>query len=79
MFASRAALAMAASQEHERVQEMTEDLKLSRLESQSIARQAELAVALQRGMLTVLPDLAPLQVAALPTGHRRCRDRWRLV
>ena len=27
-------------------------------------RQAELAVALQRGMLTELPDLAPLQVAA---------------
>jgi hypothetical protein len=43
---------------------MTEDLKLSRLESRSNARQAELAVALQRGMLTALPDLAPLQVAA---------------
>jgi len=43
---------------------MTEDLKLSRLQSRTHARKAELAVALQRGMLTELPDLGPLQVAS---------------
>lgn len=64
MFASRAALALFAAQEHERVQAMSEDLKLSRLQSRTHARQAVLAVALQRGMLTELPDLGPLQVAA---------------
>jgi len=64
VFASHAALAMSAAQEHERVQAMTLDLKLSRLESKNNARQAEFAVALQRGMLTALPDLAPLQAAA---------------
>ncbi len=64
VFASHAALAMSAAQEHERVQAMTEDLKLSRLQSRTHARKAELAVALQRGMLTELPDLGPLQVAA---------------
>ena len=64
VFASHAALAMSAAQQHERVQAMTEDLKLSRLQSRTHARQAELAVALQRGMLTELSDLGPLQVAA---------------
>ncbi len=64
VFASHAALAMSAAQEHERVQAITEDLKLSRLQSRTHARKAELAVALQRGMLTELPDLGPLQVAA---------------
>ncbi len=64
VFASHAALAMSAAQEHERVQSMTEDLRLSRQQSKTIARQAELAVALQRGLLADLPDLAPLQVAA---------------
>ncbi len=54
VFASHAALAMSAAQEHERVQAMTEDLMVSRLQSRKHARQAELAVALRRGML---PDL----------------------
>jgi len=64
VFAAQSALAMSAAQEHERVQAMTEDLKLSRQQSRTSARQAELAVALQRGLLADLPDLAPLQVAA---------------
>lgn len=64
VFASHAALAMSAAQEHERFQAVTADLKLSRSEARAHARQAELAVALQRGMLTELPDLAPLQIAA---------------
>lgn len=64
VFASHASLAMSAAQEHERVQAMTEDLRLSRQQARDSARQAELAVELQRGMLTDLPDLSPLQVAA---------------
>lgn len=64
VFASHAALAMSAAREHERVQEMTEDLQLSQLQSRTYARQAELAVALQRSMLTELPDLSPLEVTA---------------
>jgi len=38
VFASQAALALSAAQEHERVQAMTEDLRLSRLRSKSYAR-----------------------------------------
>ena len=64
VFASHAALALQAAREHDRVQENTEDLEASQLQAQRYARQAELAVTLQRSMLTDLPDLAPLQLAA---------------
>jgi serine phosphatase RsbU (regulator of sigma subunit) len=43
---------------------MTAQLRASRRQARQYGRQAELAVALQRSMLTELPDLAPLQLAA---------------
>lgn len=64
VFASHAALALQAARQSEQVQVVTQDLRASRLQSERYGRQAELAVALQRSMLTELPDLAPLQTAA---------------
>jgi hypothetical protein len=64
VFAAHAAIALRAAREHERVEELEDDLRGSRQESRQYDRQAEVAVALQRSMLTELPDLAPLQVAA---------------
>jgi hypothetical protein len=59
-----AALALQAAREHDRIQGMTAQLQASRRQARQYGRQAELAVALQRSMLTELPDLAPLQLAA---------------
>lgn len=64
MFAAHAAVAFQSVREHERVDVLLSDLQGSRRETQRYERQAEFAVALQRSMLTELPDLAPLEVAA---------------
>ena len=64
VFASHAALAWSAALEHERVATMTEDLRSSRRDIQRYAEQAGFAAALQRSMLTRLPDLSPLQLTA---------------
>ncbi len=64
VFAVHAAVALQAAREHERVETLKDDLQGSRRETRRYAQQAELAVVLQRSMLTELPDLAPLQVAA---------------
>lgn len=64
VFASHAALALQAAREHEQVQVMTDELQASWRTSARYARQADVAIALQRSMLTDLPDLAPLEVAA---------------
>lgn len=57
-------MAFQSAQTHERVDVLLRDLRASRRETRQYERQAELAVALQRSMLTELPDLAPLEVAA---------------
>ncbi len=64
LFAAHAAVALQAAREHERVEALEDDLEGSREQTRRYAQQAELAVALQRRMLTELPDLSPLQVAA---------------
>jgi phosphoserine phosphatase RsbU/P len=60
VFAAHAALALQAAREHERVTELEEDLRGSRRETRRYAQQA----AVQRSMLTDVPDLSPLKVAA---------------
>jgi serine phosphatase RsbU (regulator of sigma subunit) len=64
VFAAHAAIALRAARERERIAELEQDLRGSRQETRRYARQAEIAVALQRSMLTELPDLSPLRVAA---------------
>ena len=64
VFAAHAALALHAAHDHDRVAELEEDLRGSRRETRRYAQQAAVAVALQRSMLTDVPDLSPLQVAA---------------
>lgn len=64
VFAAHAAVAFQSARTHERVDVLLKDLRVSRREARSYERQAELAVALQRSMLTELPDLAPLEIAA---------------
>lgn len=64
VFASHAALAWSAALEHERMEAMSEDLLSSRQVAETYAEQAGFAAALQRSMLTELPDLTPLQVTA---------------
>ena len=64
VFASHAALAWSAALEHERIGTMTADLHSSRQDTERYAEQAGFAAALQRSMLTDLPDLSPLQLAA---------------
>lgn len=64
VFASHAALAWSAARVHERMETMSQDLHSSWLIAEQYATQAGLAAALQRSMLTDLPDLAPLQVTA---------------
>ena len=64
VFAAHAALALQAALEQDRIEGMTAQLSASRRQTQRYSRQAELAVELQRSMLTELPDLAPLQLAA---------------
>ena len=64
VFAAHAALALQTARERDRIQGMTAQLRASRQQARQYSRQAELAVALQRSMLTELPDLAPLQLAA---------------
>jgi serine phosphatase RsbU (regulator of sigma subunit) len=64
VFAAHAAIALRAASEHERVEELEQDLRGSRQETLRYAQQAKLAVAFQRSMLSALPDLAPLRVAA---------------
>jgi serine phosphatase RsbU (regulator of sigma subunit) len=64
VFASHAAVAFAAAREHDRAEGLVHDLHDSRLETHRYSRQAQIAVALQRGMLTDLPDAAPAVLAA---------------
>ena len=64
VFASHAALALQAARQADQVHTVTQDLRVSRRQSAQFGRQAELAVALQRSMLTELPDLPPLQTAS---------------
>jgi serine phosphatase RsbU (regulator of sigma subunit) len=64
VFAAHAAIALHAAREHDRAEKLEDDLRGSRQATLRYARQAEIAVALQRSMLTELPDLAPLRVAA---------------
>lgn len=64
VFAAHAAIALQAAREHERVTKLEEDLRGSRSETRRYAQQAAIAVALQRSMLTAVPDLSPLKVAA---------------
>ena len=64
VFAAHAAIALQAAREHERVAELEEDLRGSRRETRRYAQQVAVAVALQRSMLTDVPDLSPLKVAA---------------
>ena len=64
VFASHAALAWSAAREHERMETMSQDLHSSRELAEQYAEQAGFAAALQRSMLTELPDLSPLEVTA---------------
>jgi serine phosphatase RsbU (regulator of sigma subunit) len=64
VFASHAALAMSAAHDRERFEEITADLEASESHNHAVARQVDMAVALQRSMLTDLPDLTPLQITA---------------
>ena len=64
VFASHAAVAFAAAREHDRAQELQHDLHSSQRAGRRSSRQAEIAIALQRSMLTDLPDTGPLQLAA---------------
>jgi serine phosphatase RsbU (regulator of sigma subunit) len=64
VFAAHAAIALQAAREHERIAQLEEDLRGSRRETRRYAQQAAVAVALQRSMLTDVPDLSPLRVAA---------------
>jgi serine phosphatase RsbU (regulator of sigma subunit) len=64
VFAAHAAIALQAAREREHVVALEEDLRGSRRETRRYAQQAAVAVALQRSMLTDVPDLSPLTVAA---------------
>jgi serine phosphatase RsbU (regulator of sigma subunit) len=64
VFAAHAAVAFAAATEHDRSQRLRQDLRTSRKETDHYSQQADIAVALQHSMLTELPAVAPLQVAA---------------
>jgi serine phosphatase RsbU (regulator of sigma subunit)/putative methionine-R-sulfoxide reductase with GAF domain len=64
VFAAHAAVAFAAATEHDRSQRLRQDLRSSRLEVDRYSQQADIAVALQHSMLTELPAVAPLHVAA---------------
>lgn len=63
VFASHAAVAFAAAREHDRAQELQQDLRSSQRQTRRYSQQAQIAVALQRGMLPDLPDAGPLQLA----------------
>ena len=64
VFASHAALAWSAARKHEQMEAMSQDLDSSRQVAEQYAAQAGFAAALQRSMLTELPDLSPLQITA---------------
>ena len=65
VFAAQAALALSAASEHARAEKVTADLRASQVHLAKNQQQAAIAVALQRSMLTELPDMAPLEAAAL--------------
>jgi serine phosphatase RsbU (regulator of sigma subunit) len=64
VFAAHAAVAYAAAKEHDRSQRLRHDLRSSRRETHRYSQQADIAVALQHSMLTDLPAVEPLEVAA---------------
>ena len=71
LLATQAAVALSAARESERADDVTGRLRTSRLEADRYQRQAEVALVLQRSMLTELPDVAPLQITAryVPAVH----------
>jgi serine phosphatase RsbU (regulator of sigma subunit)/putative methionine-R-sulfoxide reductase with GAF domain len=64
VFAAHAAVAFAAATEHDRSLRLRRDLRSSRRETDRYSQQADIAIALQHSMLTDLPVVEPLQVAA---------------
>lgn len=64
LLATQAAVALSAARESERADDVTGRLRTSRLKADRYQRQAEVALVLQRSMLTELPDVAPLQITA---------------
>jgi len=64
VFAAHAAVAFAAATEHDRSQRLRQDLRSSRRETDRYSQQADIASALQHSMLTELPLVAPLDIAA---------------
>jgi serine phosphatase RsbU (regulator of sigma subunit) len=64
VFAAHAAVALEAARQRERTVALESDIEGRRRQTRWYARQAELAAALQQSLLTELPDLAPLEVAA---------------
>lgn len=64
LLATQAAVAVSAARESERADDVTDRLRTSRQEADRYQRQAEVALVLQRSMLTELPDVPPLQLTA---------------
>jgi serine phosphatase RsbU (regulator of sigma subunit)/putative methionine-R-sulfoxide reductase with GAF domain len=64
VFAAHAAVAFAAAQEHDRAEVLRRELRTSRKDSDRYSQQAEIAIAMQHSMLTELPSVAPLTIAA---------------
>lgn len=64
VFAAHAAVALTAALEHDWAQDLADDLATSEADARAYEEQARLAITLQRSMLTPLPDLAPVQIAA---------------
>jgi serine phosphatase RsbU (regulator of sigma subunit) len=64
VFAAHAAVALAAAQEHDVAQRLQQDLASSEDNARLYQQQIQVAVALQRSMLSPLPDLGRFEVAA---------------
>jgi serine phosphatase RsbU (regulator of sigma subunit) len=64
VFAAHAAVALAAAQEHDVAQRLQQDLASSEDNARLYQQQIQVAVALQRSMLSPLPDLGNFEAAA---------------
>jgi len=64
VFAAHAAVALEGARERDRAKALEDDLRGSQQQARRYARQAQFAVALQRSILSDLPDGGPLELAA---------------
>jgi len=64
VFAAHAAVALEGARQRDRATALEVDLKGSQQQARRYAKQAQFAVALQRGILSDLPDRGPLELAA---------------